>query len=275
MITAPFPSTAFRTRVPTRSVPRSSRGAAWLTPAGWPTPPRSCPRIVPAHSRDDHTIRRNLMCVPARRKPKTKKARLAVWHAGTPRALQPFVSFDSSSSTFSGNCRKYQQKRMSYDQTVCRLFFHCRGKSTPQRATALDRLDCRACEETANRRFLFSSGRFRRWRETRILVVAPPRCHTRARGTRGPRRAFGRGGAVRCAARRRRMTGRTTMTSSRLCAAISRTPSSAPPRGRRRTGSATRRTSRTTAACSGHRRRQPGSSCGCRRWRRMLDSLPA
>ena len=123
MITAPFPSTAFRTRVPTRSVPRSSRGAAWLTPAGSPAPPRSCPRIVPAHSRDDHTIRRNLMCVPARRKPKTKKARLAVWHLGTPRALQPFVSFDSSSSTFSGNCRKYQQKRMSYDQTVCRLFF--------------------------------------------------------------------------------------------------------------------------------------------------------
>ena len=123
MITAPFPSTAFRTRVPTRSVPRSSRGAAWLTPAGSPAPPRSCPRIVPAHSRDDHTIRRNLMCVPARRKPKTKKARLAVWHLGTPRALQPFVSFDSSSSTFSGNCRKYQQKQMSYDQTVCRLFF--------------------------------------------------------------------------------------------------------------------------------------------------------
>lgn len=121
MITAPFPSTAFRTRVPTRSVPRSSRGAAWLTPAGSPAPPRSCPRIVPAHSRDDHTIRRNLMCVPARRKPKTKKARLAVWHLGTPRALQPFVSFDSSSSTFSGNCRKYQQKRMSYDQTVCEI----------------------------------------------------------------------------------------------------------------------------------------------------------
>ena len=185
MITAPFPSAAFRTRVPTRSVPRSSRGAAWLTPAGSPAPPRSCPRIVPAHSRDDHTIRRNLMCVPARRKPKTKKARLAVWHAGTPRALQPFVSFDSSSSTFSGNCRKYQQKRMSYDQTVCRLFFHCRGKSTPQRATALDRLDCRACfRKPPTGVFSFRADAFGAGAKHEFLL-SPPRGATRGRAARG------------------------------------------------------------------------------------------
>ena len=176
MITAPFPSTAFRTRVPTRSVPRSSRGAAWLTPAGSPAPPRSCPRIVPAHSRDDHTIRRNLMCVPARRKPKTKKARLAVWHLGTPRALQPFVSFDSSSSTFSGNCRKYQQKRMSYDQTVCRW---CLGKkSVRSRSRVVGRTrGHRRC----SRRGIAPAPRVR--------FGKPPR---RARGVREPRACFSR-----------------------------------------------------------------------------------
>ena len=80
VITAPFPPTAFRTRVPTTAVPQSSRGAAWLTPVASLAPPRSCPRIVPAHSRDDHTIRRNLLCA---REAKTveEKARLAAWHA--------------------------------------------------------------------------------------------------------------------------------------------------------------------------------------------------
>ena len=186
MITAPFPSTAFRTRVPTRSVPRSSRAAARLTPAGSPAPPRSCPRIVPAHSRDDHTIRRNLMCVPARRKPKTKKARLAVWHLGTPRALQPFVSFDSSSSTFSGNCRKYQQKRMSYDQTVCRLFFPLPREIDSAATRNAARLECRrACDETANRRFLFFGGRLSALARNTNSRCRAPEVATRGRAARG------------------------------------------------------------------------------------------
>ena len=248
MITAPFPSTAFRTRVPTRSVPRSSRGAAWLTPAGSPAPPRSCPRIVPAHSRDDHTIRRNLMCVPARRKPKTEKARLAVWHLGTPRALQPFVSLIRRRRLFRGTFENINKSECRMIKQSVGFFSHCRGKSTaPQRGMRSTRECRRACGETANRRFLFLERTpFGAGAKHEFSLSRPRGGHTRARGTRGPRRAFGRGGAVRCAARRRRMTGRKTTTSSRLCAAISRTPSSAPPRGRRRTGSATRRTRRTS-----------------------------
>lgn len=185
MITAPFPSTAFRTRVPTRSVPRSSRGAAWLTPAGSPAPPRSCPRIVPAHSRDDHTIRRNLMCVPARRKPKTKKARLA---AGTPRALQPFVSFDSSSSTFSGNCPE------NINKSECRMikqsvgfFSHCREIDSAARATALDRLECRRLLGR-NRQpafSLFSSGRLSALARNTNSRCLGPEVATRGRAARG------------------------------------------------------------------------------------------
>jgi hypothetical protein len=182
VITAPFPSTAFRTRVPTRSVPRSSRAAARLTPAGSPAPPRSCPRIVPAHSRDDHTIRRNL-CVPARRKPKTEKRG---WLSGTPRAL---LSRDSSIVPFCGKLSKISTffSRKTYDQTVssrCR-FFRPAGNFDSAAYSTVD-----ACGRGATREPAFLERP--RSRRSPLARNANSRCparggHTRARGTRGPR----------------------------------------------------------------------------------------
>jgi hypothetical protein len=194
VITAPFPSTAFRTRVPTRSVPRSSRAAARLTPAGSPAPPRSCPRIVPAHSRDDHTIRRNL-CVPARRKPKTEKRG---WLSGTPRAL---LSRDSSIVPFCGKLSKISTffSRKTYDQTVssrCR-FFSPRGKFLTAPPC---RLDCRRVRSRrrnprtgVSRASAFSALTAGAKREFSLSSARWP--HAGARHEGSPR-AFGRGGAA-------------------------------------------------------------------------------
>ena len=182
MITAPFPSTAFRTRVPTRSVPRSSRAAARLTPAGSPAPPRSCPRIVPAHSRDDHTIRRNL-CVPARRKPKTEKRG---WLSGTPRAL---LSRDSSIVPFCGKLSKISTffSRKTYDQTVssrCR-FFRPAGNFDSAAYSTVDACGRGATREPAFLESAFSALTAGAKREFSLSSARGG--HTRARGTRGPR----------------------------------------------------------------------------------------
>ena len=183
MITAPLPSTAFRTRGPTRSVPRSSRAAARLTPAGSPAPPRSCPRIVPAHSRDDHTIRRNL-CVPARRKPKTEKRG---WLSGTPRAL---LSRDSSIVPFCGKLSKISTffSRKTYDQTVssrCR-FFRPAGNFDSAAYSTVD-----ACGRGATREPAFlelsAFSALTAGAKREFSLSSARGGHTRARGTRGPR----------------------------------------------------------------------------------------